>query len=391
MLFLALGALLLYSLATFGAVQPHSWLLVSIGVAAALVAYLVKAAILQDRWYYSAFVVFCLAVLATSATRSGFFPALVAGLLAWIATAESRKHLVRFLRVLVVVGVAEALLGLTQYFISPGWIFGYVNTAYRVSGTLINHNHFAGLLEMLIPVAVCFAYIGTMRFGDLARSYVYLLAGAVMGVALFFSGSRMGIISFFATVFFLGIVLRLQRSRRSFATGFTLTLLGLVISAALWIGVDVVLQHYSELFGEEAISREGRVLVFRDAIRMIAANPLGVGIGNFQDRFREYQTYRPDLIFDHTHNDYLETAAEWGIPAAVLFWTFIGLVFIRSVRLFVSMHSPEQSGILLACIGAMFSILIHSLADFNLQIPSNAMLFFSFAGISLAMPMRSER
>ncbi len=30
------------------------------------------------------------------------------------------------------------------------------------------------------------------------------------------------------------------------------------------------------------------------------------------------------------------------------------------------------------------SILLHSLTDFNLQIPSNAMLFFTFVGISLA-------
>ena len=32
--------------------------------------------------------------------------------------------------------------------------------------------------------------------------------------------------------------------------------------------------------------------------------------------------------------------------------------------------------------GAMFSILLHSLTDFNLQIPSNLMLFFLFVGIT---------
>ena len=47
----------------------------------------------------------------------------------------------------------------------------------------------------------------------------------------------------------------------------------------------------------------------------------------------------------------------------------------------------EQRGILLVCIGAIFTILVHSLTDFNLQIPSNAMLFFTFIGISLALPL----
>jgi O-antigen ligase len=117
---------------------------------------------------------------------------------------------------------------------------------------------------------------------------------------------------------------------------------------------------------------------------MIAANPLGVGPGNFQDRYRSFQTFHPDLVFEHAHNDYLETVAEWGLPAAIVFWAFIVFVLVRAVRLFGSARSPERRGILLACIGAIFSILVHSFTDFNLQIPSNAMLFFTFVGISLS-------
>jgi len=63
-----------------------------------------------------------------------------------------------------------------QYFIAPGWIFGYTNSG-AVSGTLINRNHFAGLLEMLIPVAFGLAYIAARRHRDTARAYVYLAAG----------------------------------------------------------------------------------------------------------------------------------------------------------------------------------------------------------------------
>ena len=161
-------------------------------------------------------------------------------------------------------------------------------------------------------------------------------------------------------------------------------MLSLVVGGVVWIGMDVIFQRYSELVGENALVKEGRVVVYRDTLRMIIAHPFGVGINNYEDRFREYQTYKPELLFDHAHNDYLETAAEWGTPIAIVFWTLIGFVFVRAVRLFVSIDSSEHQGILLACIGAMFSILLHSLTDFNLQIPSNAMLFFAFVGISLA-------
>ena len=117
---------------------------------------------------------------------------------------------------------------------------------------------------------------------------------------------------------------------------------------------------------------------------MISANPFGVGTGQYQDRFRQYQTFHPDLLFDHAHNDYLETMAEWGTPAALAFWCFIMFVFVSAVRAFLGPGPPERRGILLACIGAIFSILVHSLTDFNLQIPSNAMLFFTFVGIAAA-------
>jgi len=160
----------------------------------------------------------------------------------------------------------------------------------------------------------------------------------------------------------------------------------LVTAGAMWIGVDSVVQRYSDLMVDDGLFRQARLMIFRDVNRMIIANPLGVGVGNFQDRFRQYQTFRPDLLFDHAHNDYLETAAEWGLPVAIAFWSFIVFAAVRAFRLFASAQSPEQRGMLLACIGAILAILIHSLMDFNLQIPSNAMLFFTFVGISLAMP-----
>jgi len=388
MFFVVLTAFIVYSLATFGAVHPKDWWLIGISLTFVLSVLLIKSAMRESSWRGSVLVLLIFAVLSLGLLQSYFFISLTAGLLAWLGANEGKQNVLRFFKALVVIGVAEAALGFVQYLISPGWIFGYVNTAYRVSGTLINRNHFAGLLEMLIPVTFGLAYIAATRLDDLARSYTYLLAGAVMGLSLLLSTSRMGILSFFTTVLFLGILLRVSQSRRRLAVGFTLTVVGLVLSAALWIGIDVVIQRYSELLGQDAILREGRFLVYRDTIRMIRANPLGVGIGNFQDRFREYQTYRPNLLFDHAHNDYLETAAEWGLPAAILFWTVIMFAFVRAIRLFVSLRSHEQRGILLACIGAVFSILVHSLTDFNLQIPSNAMLFFAFVGISLAVPIR---
>ena len=135
---------------------------------------------------------------------------------------------------------------------------------------------------------------------------------------------------------------------------------------------------------EQGVITEVRLGIFRDTMRMIAANPWGVGPSRYRDVFRQYQTERPDLLFDHAHNDYLESAAEWGIPLALLFWGLIVSVLLQAVRAFWRSQSPERRGVLLAASGAMVSILVHSLTDFNLHIPSNAMLFFIFVGIAIA-------
>jgi putative inorganic carbon (hco3(-)) transporter len=390
-MFGVLAFLIFYSLITFGAVQSNSWNLLAIFWLVAIAGCFAIQTIRRRTLDISFITLFVLAALTFF-----FLPAkLAAGLIsaAWAWTAarnNTTERTIRFMHILLTIGVLEALLGLVQFFLSPGWIFTYVNPFYRSTGTLINRNHYAGLLEMFIPVAFGLAYTAARKYGGLARPYVYLLAASFMALALLFSTSRMGIFSFLITLCFMGFLLQLRKSQRGLAAAFGLGVMGLVLAGALWIGVDVIVQRYSELVGQEAMLREGRILVYRDAIRMIQAHPFGVGAGNFQDQYRKYQTFRPELLFDHAHNDYLETAAEWGVAVASVFFSFLFFVVVRGVRLFGSIDSPENRGILLACSGAIFSILLHSLTDFNLQIPSNAMLFFTFVGVSLAMKQTSS-
>jgi hypothetical protein len=381
-MFSFLAAALVFALLSFGAVLSHSALLLTISW---LIAFAVVATVSIARKRPGSEV---LLILVTPALALPLGPklalSLFAGVWAYLAAVRQRENVLKFYRFLVLIGVLEALLGLIQYFLFPGWIFNFQNPFYRSSGTLINHNHFAGLLEMLIPVALACAYIATERFGDFARSYMSVFAASFMGLAVLFALSRMGILAAMVTILFLGFIIRVRHSQRNLPTGLGLGVIVLVLAGALWIGIDSVALRYSELSGDDALFREGRILVFSDTVRMILANPLGIGIGHYQDTFRQYQTYRPELLFDHAHNDYLETIAEWGLPIAFAFWASLFFLLYRSVRAFFTVSSIEQRGALLACVGAIFSIFVHSLADFNLQIPSNAMLFFTFAGIASA-------
>jgi O-antigen ligase len=284
----------------------------------------------------------------------------------------------------LLIGVFEALLGITQRFVSPGWILGYYQNRFSdVSGTLINRNHFAGLMSMLTFIPFGLAHAES-REGEVSRPYIYLWASAFMAVAMLCSLSRMGVIAFIITLFIVILLIRSESRRGLPGAALGLALLALVIAGAAWIGVDALIGRYSSLVDSNETVNEARPIIFRDTVRMIADHPWGVGHDNYADAFRQYQTTRLNLLFDHAHNDYLETVAEWGILPGVLFWAGVLALIVRSVRVFRASDSSRVRGILLGSIGAVVTIMIHSLADFNLQIPSNAMLFFVALGIAAA-------
>src|SRR5262249_54396098 len=124
MLFAGLSALLLYALVTFGAVQASSWLLICLGLGAITATYFMIAALRYDSWSLELVLLLIAAVIAIL-LHSRLITSVVIGLYAWIAARRPQPTL-RFLKLLVAIGVAEAVLGLTQAFVSPGWIFGYV-------------------------------------------------------------------------------------------------------------------------------------------------------------------------------------------------------------------------------------------------------------------------
>lgn len=380
-MFVYFAALLSYALLSFGAVLPHSWLAIAIlwiaGFAAVIASRVLRG---QPAAAEAAAMAAGIAVLLLVGAKPSI--AVFAGGWVWAASARGDGRVLRFLNILIAIGILEALLGMFQFFAAPGWIFGYV-TSSRSSGTLINRNHFAGLIGMIVPLSLGYAYIGMRRFGDLARSYVYLLTGAFVATALIFSLSRSGIFSFVMTMLLLAVLVGLKDSRARLAAGLALGMLAMVTAVALWIGIDIVVERYSKFFEEGGSVREGRGYVYRDTLQMIRTHPWGIGYGNYRDVFRQYQTFQPGLLFDHAHNDYLETAAELGIAAAAALWGAVGWILMRMIRAFRATHSPERSGILLGCIGSVTGMLIHSLTDFNLQIPSNAMLFFALLGLGL--------
>ena len=118
---------------------------------------------------------------------------------------------------------------------------------------------------------------------------------------------------------------------------------------------------------------------------MIGAHPwMGTGLGTFAAVYPSFQTAFPSQFVDHAHNDYLEFCSECGVPSTLIFFGAIFYIVLKSVQTFRSNAGHFEKAVALGCFGSMVAILLHSLADFNLHIPANTLVFAVILGVSYA-------
>jgi len=304
-----------------------------------------------------------------------------------------------------------ALFAIFQYFSSEGLIYWMVKTAGWTFGPYVNHNHYAGLMEMLIPLTVA-SLLPALRRG---ASGVFLGFIALIPIAsLLLSGSRGGLISLVVEVLLAAVVIFLfgpRRARRATALAGG----AVILAAALlffWMAPRHIVERLATISGgaepPEVESGE-RTVVARDSLGILRDHPwLGTGLGSFETVYPKYQSFPSDLGWDHAHNDYAEALAETGLAGAALILCALGLFFWLAFKEAVSRRfsvvsrsfrtsdsrprtsdsvspvtynlSPVTYLRLAAALGCC-GLLVHSFCDFNLHIPANAAWFVVCAAI----------
>ena len=326
-----------------------------------------------------------LILLATYLTA--FYLVLLVG-----ADRSAKKRLVY---ALVALGAFEAFYGLVQYL--SGWqqIFAYVKKFYLedATGTYINRNHFAGLLEMTFPFTIALALLLAGKLSRVAKRgevnarqvlsarellpFVFLLFLAVATfAALVFSRSRMGIISALASLMAMfalaGSSALSKRTRAAVAVLFILGVGGIV----LWVGSDPAVSRFETLGREYTDNGQNRISIWRDTLTLIHQHPLfGTGLGTFSVAYTSVQTTFLTLLVDHAHCDYLEVVSELGLPGGILVFGSIFWILARAVHRYRKTEDRFEGAVCLGCIGSISAMLMHGLADFNLYIPANALVF----------------
>ena len=115
----------------------------------------------------------------------------------------------------------------------------------------------------------------------------------------------------------------------------------------------------------------------------IADFPLtGSGGGSFYGIFPNYQAPNLEGFHQHAHNDYLEFAAELGLPATAVLLAFVCLSLWQAYRLQRERNNALYKGAGFAVTMTALWAAIHSTTDFNLQVPANALTFVTILALA---------
>ena len=297
------------------------------------------------------------------------------------------------LYVLVFTGTAIAIYGIVQVIAGLEHVWHFTRPEQykgRGSGTFINPNHFAGFLGMLLPL--CLASVLTGRISQpmrilLGYSALLLLGGVAVSM------SRGGWVS---TSLALAAIVTVLGWRKQFRLrGILLTCIVLGVIAGFLLTSPFAQDRLRNVSKPGTMEHVGsRIELWKAAAAVWQEeNLLGVGPGHFDHRFPAHRPKQLQSRPVRVHNDYLNTLVDWGLVGMMLAALMLGTMVSGIIKSWkysqrtssdLSAKTSNRSAFVLGSTAGLGSIALHSFVDFNLHIPSNAMLAATLAGLLAA-------
>lgn len=396
--------LLMFGPLAFGAVEPWSIFLLETGALVLALLWLAKQCVDQElavEWNplflpMAAFGILILIqiILRSSAylhdTISEALLYVAYGLMCFVSTqsllraSQARKMAI----ILSCYGSALAAFSLLQGIAPNGKLYWLREPRLGgwIYGPYVNHNHYAGLMEMLIPIPL------VVSLSHLAHEKERLAAGiaaAIMTGTVFLSGSRGGMLALLSEFLLLAVLV--TRHKRGVRTAVAVGVFAVVLLSLLtWLGGKELTARMFSIGRETRAEISGgmRLSIDRDAVSMFRRKPvLGWGLGAFPVVYPQFRSFYTNFFVNEAHNDYLQLLIETGLLGfGVMIWFLIAL-YRAAARKMSNWTSSVSGSLTLACLLGITGILIHSCLDFNLQIPANAALFYVLCSLAASPPL----
>jgi O-antigen ligase len=270
------------------------------------------------------------------------------------------------------------------------WMFSSAQGGW-IYGSYVNHNHYAGLMELLTPFPIVLA---VSRFSDGNRRFIVAGIAALMAGSIFLSGSRGGMLAFCAEMIVLAVLLLRSRQgnwKNALMLGGVLLL---VIGFLVWLGGNELTHRLVSIHSEARSEITGgtRLSIDRDGLRMFLKRPLlGWGLGTFPIVYPQFRSFYTTFFVNEAHNDYLQLLVETGLAGFLIAVWFLVVVIRQSAAKLRNWTETSSGALTAAALLGCVGILVHSTLDFNLQIPANAALFYVLCAIAASGTLQESQ
>lgn len=310
-------------------------------------------------------------------------------------------YLKRTVTVIVAFGAVVAFFAIMQHLLPNNRIYWFreLTGGGTPFGPYVNRNHYAGLMGMIFPMVMgLFLYYRPK--GERA-SFRHRLAGifthpqsnismilgfstVLTATSVFLSLSRGGIASLIMSLVFLGFLLNRSSGQGRRGLLFASTII-VVLYAVGWFGWGPIFDRFQHIRNAQGGISDLRLDIWKDSLNIIRDFPLtGTGFGTYINIYPSYRTIAGEGIAEHAHNDYIELFTDGGAVSVLLLLWFAAVVIIRSYHAFQKRKDPYSLFLYPGILAGIFSILLHSITDFNLQIGANGLFMFVLLGMAVS-------
>lgn len=290
----------------------------------------------------------------------------------------------RLLPVCITIAVISGVLGLMQQLGSTGnalHLYRVTNEGSAV-GLFANRNHAAVFLACMFPILAVFALASQQESSSrMSRPFIAVTIAIFFAPLILVTGSRSGmLIAAIGTLGGLSIYLAHERTTNRGSASAKMAL----ITLAAIIVISTLTVYLSRAVAIERFFEDGDAFNNRGDFWAITWSivqtymPFGTGPGGFVE---SYQIAEPITLLDSTylnraHNDWLETAANFGAPAVALLAGGLVMLIRRTIILWTGKSGGKRLVSYAKMAGIVLAMLaIASISDYPLRTP--AMMAFA--------------
>jgi O-antigen ligase len=259
----------------------------------------------------------------------------------------------------------------------------------RLHGAFVNPNHLAGYLE--IGLACAFGMIwqeiqqsrrraaGVRDKGDQFEKRIVpitlrILLWGLLAAGIALTRSRGGIlaaaVTTLALVTFVATATRAAESQRArFAASIAIAIVAGLAFVTITTGNAPLLRFMAS--DPRDVRNDTRTLIWSASVNAWRTSPaFGDGLGAFRESFRRVQPANVAGLVEQAHNDFLQMLVTGGVIGALLVVVAQGSILVLLMRALMKQQHREERALALAGVGAILSLTLHGVVEFNMSIPA---------------------